>query len=323
MKLENIGFYTLSNSRALNTSMNSPLWRCELLVTDKCNFNCPYCRGFKLNYKNGMTFDSMKKVIDLWCDNGLKNIRFSGGEPTLNKNLLPIVNYTRCKDVERIAISTNGSQSLSYYKKLLISGVNDFSISFDACCSLTAQKMSGVNNDDLYKRLIDNIYCLSAETYVTLGVVLTNDNIDELKNIIKIGFDIGVSDIRIITAAQWNKQIDFDIDNTILNSMPILKYRIDNIKKQRNMRGIRDNDSSICKLVLDDMCVVNGYHYPCIIHFREGGNPIGEINKSIEEIREDRNRWMRTHNTHKDSICKKNCLDVCVDYNNCARGMII
>ena len=45
MKLEDIGFYTLSDARVMQTSMCSPLWRCELLVTGKCNFSCLYCRG--------------------------------------------------------------------------------------------------------------------------------------------------------------------------------------------------------------------------------------------------------------------------------------
>jgi len=45
MKLEDIGFYTLSDERAKNTSINTSLKRCEILITDKCNLKCPYCRG--------------------------------------------------------------------------------------------------------------------------------------------------------------------------------------------------------------------------------------------------------------------------------------
>jgi hypothetical protein len=44
MKLEDIGFYTLSDNRALNVSAWSPMIRCELVLTDRCNFRCPYCR---------------------------------------------------------------------------------------------------------------------------------------------------------------------------------------------------------------------------------------------------------------------------------------
>lgn len=47
MKLEDIGFYTLFDERAKNVSWNSDLQRCELILTDKCNFKCVYCRGIK------------------------------------------------------------------------------------------------------------------------------------------------------------------------------------------------------------------------------------------------------------------------------------
>lgn len=39
--LENIGFYTLSDYRASQCSVSSPLWRCELILTDRCNYHCP------------------------------------------------------------------------------------------------------------------------------------------------------------------------------------------------------------------------------------------------------------------------------------------
>ena len=43
MKLEDIGFYTLTDERAANTCKDSRLSRCELILTDVCNFKCPYC----------------------------------------------------------------------------------------------------------------------------------------------------------------------------------------------------------------------------------------------------------------------------------------
>ena len=47
MKLENIGFYTLSDERAKNVSITSRMKRCELIITEYCNFSCGYCRGLK------------------------------------------------------------------------------------------------------------------------------------------------------------------------------------------------------------------------------------------------------------------------------------
>ena len=84
MKLEDIGFYTLSDSRVKQLSATSPLWRCELILTDRCNFKCPYCRGIKPQIGD-ISLDDAKNIVALWSVAGLKNIRFSGGEPTTDR----------------------------------------------------------------------------------------------------------------------------------------------------------------------------------------------------------------------------------------------
>ena len=61
------------------------------------------------------------------------------------------------------------------------------------------------------------------------------------------------------------------------------------------------------------MAVVGDYHFPCIIYMREQGNPIGKID---ENVRLERQKWMNNTDCYKDPICKHNCLDVCVEYNN-------
>jgi hypothetical protein len=38
MELEKIGFYTLSDERAENVTHETPLQRCELILTEDCNF---------------------------------------------------------------------------------------------------------------------------------------------------------------------------------------------------------------------------------------------------------------------------------------------
>jgi len=96
-KLEDIGFYTLEDGRAKNTSISSPLWRCELLLTSRCNFKCPYCRGVKDDFSGDLSLGDAKHVVDLWADGGLRNVRFSGGEPTVWKPLPELIKYTASK----------------------------------------------------------------------------------------------------------------------------------------------------------------------------------------------------------------------------------
>jgi hypothetical protein len=64
------------------------------------------------------------------------------------------------------------------------------------------------------------------------------------------------------------------------------------------------------------MAVLGDDHYPCIIYLREGGRPIGKVGPNM---RQERSAWCDRHDAHKDPICSKNCLDVCVDYNNKVR----
>jgi len=156
MKLEEIGFYTLNDNRCKRASADSQLMRCELILTDACNFKCPYCRGVRDDIKGTLPLEKAKYIVDLWAKDNLKNIRFSGGEPTVYKDLVELIEYTKSRGVEKIALSTNGSANFQLYQKLINAGVNDFSISLDACCSAFGDMMAG-GIDGAWNKVIENI----------------------------------------------------------------------------------------------------------------------------------------------------------------------
>jgi hypothetical protein len=215
--------------------------------------------------------------------------------------------------VERIAVSTNGSAPFSEYQNLIDCGVNDFSISLDACCASFGDVMSGVPGE--WERVVENIKRISELTYVTVGVVLTEKTIDTAVDVIKFAHDLGVADIRIISAAQYNQVVRNvqNIPQYILDSHPILRYRVGHFLEGRNVRGIQETDCHKCHIVKDDSAVAGSWHFPCVIYLREGGSPIGEVGP---EMRQERMEWFHEHNSYLDPICRKNCLDVCIDYNN-------
>ncbi len=308
--LESIGFYTLSDARVKQAGVGSPLWRCELILTARCNFKCPYCRhvGGK-----DIPFERAADIVRLWSSQGLKNIRFSGGEPTLYAGLNGLVHIARSVGVERIAVSTNGSAPIEEYRALANSGVNDFSVSLDACCAEDGDKMAG-GVKGAWETVVENIRLMSEFTYVTVGVVLTEQNAATVNDIITFADSLGVADIRVIPAAQDGMWLeDVKVDDALLDRHPILKYRIRNMQAGKSVRGLKTTDSNRCGLVMDDMAVMGNQHYPCIIYMRERGKAIGTIGPNM---RQERAKWSAEHDTHADPICSKNCLDVCVDYNN-------
>ena len=319
-KLENIGFYTLSDKRAQNSNEFSQMKRCEMIITEYCNFSCPYCRGLssevygKRKVKQ-LSLEEIKHNIDLWCENEpLENIRFSGGEPTLHPDIVEIVKHAAHKGISRIAVSTNGSNSFELYAALIASGVNDFSISLDACCAEDGDKLAG-NKQGSWEKVVSNIERLSRLTYVTVGVVLSPENIDKTISTIEYAHNLGVSDIRIISAAQWNQPIPRlnEVSAEIREAHPILDYRIKHFAEGRNVRGIKRTDTNKCGLVLDDSVIAGDYHFPCVIYMREHGDPVGKVS---DNMRAERKAWYDKHDCYNDVICRKNCLDVCIDYNN-------
>lgn len=318
--LKDIGFYTLSDDRAKNISLTSQMKRGEIILLEACNFNCPYCRGLKDEIYGDrkdkkLSLEEVKNIIDIWCDPlPIENIRFSGGEPTLHPDIIEIVTYAKLKGVKRIAISTNGSNDFNLYQKLIECGVNDCSISLDACCAEVGDKMSGgIKNS--WDKVVDNIKNISKICYVTVGIVLTKDNIDTINDIIVFADSLGVADIRIISSAQENflvaglEKIPIDI----LEKHPILKYRVIQFIKGENVRGISEKDCHKCHLVHDDSAIAGKYAYPCIIWLREGGDPICEVGP---DMRQKRHEWFLKHNSYDNLICRKNCIDACVELNN-------
>ena len=313
MRLETIGFYTLSDDRALHVSAVSPMQRCEMILTDKCNFRCPYCRGLRADCKGDMDPDLALETLERWCDDGLQNVRFSGGEPLTYRNLFDLVWYCRHRAVKHIAISSNGSFPLGDYEALIRYGVNDFSISLDACCASYADRMAGVSGK--WERVTSNIREIAKRVYTTVGVVLTEENAPQVCEIVKFAHDLGVADIRIIPAAQEGNMIEGveKIPQEILDAHPILKYRVNNLLQGIPVRGIQEYDTHTCYMALDDSVVAGNHHYPCVIYLREQGEPIGRIGPNM---RGERVAWVAQHDTHKDPICKKNCLDVCCAHSN-------
>jgi len=207
-------------------------------------------------------------------------------------------------------------------KKLIDAGVNDFSVSLDSCCAETGDKMAW-DKPSAWKKVVENIKFLFKVSYVTVGVVFTPENVNEFKDLVEFADSLGVADIRILSSAQWNQEFyDMKFSDVLLERHPILKYRMSHFSGHRHVRGIKETDSNTCQLMLDDMAILNGFHFPCIIYMREQGMPIGKIDynltpeKAIEKIRKERLDWVKNNNTHTNLICKKNCLDVCIDFNN-------
>jgi molybdenum cofactor biosynthesis enzyme MoaA len=96
------------------------------MLGSRCNYDCMYCPT-ELHDSTSRPHDlaTMQQVWrNIYNKTQHKNlpykISFTGGEVTANKNFLPLVEWLRTNysDVAMILLTTNGSASQQYYKKL-------------------------------------------------------------------------------------------------------------------------------------------------------------------------------------------------------------
>lgn len=108
------------------------------MLSKRCNYDCMYC---STDWHDSTSyFDSLDELKQYWLDIYAKTknknlkykISFSGGELTGNKNFLPFVKWLRENydlNIKTILLTTNGSATESYYRKLF-KFIDNISFSF-------------------------------------------------------------------------------------------------------------------------------------------------------------------------------------------------
>ncbi len=307
--LEHMGFYTMTDERCRHTSRTSRLGRCVLVLTERCNFACPYCRSHEGEH---MPTERVRSVMRLWAEQDLFALLFTGGEPTVHPDLLDLVEYAKELNIERVGLATNGSADIDLYERLWKAGVDDFSISLDADNPEDAATLSG-RPPETWRKVVENIRQIARLTRTTVGFVIDEHNVARAEAVVRFALSLGVDDIRVNPAAQYSTHLPImDIEPELSSRYPNLRWRLRNRAQGLGVRGLRAGDASRCWLAFDEMTVSGEYHYPCFVYMREGGKPIGRIGP---DVREQRERWLWQHQPANDPICVHNCADCCSAFN--------
>ena len=98
----------------------------QWMLGSLCNYDCMYCpKELHDNYSIPHDLEKLKETWEtIYNKTKYTNLNykicFSGGEVTANKNFLPLITWLAKNfvEVKEIIITTNGSASLNYYKKL-------------------------------------------------------------------------------------------------------------------------------------------------------------------------------------------------------------
>src|ERR1700682_2126603 len=97
----------------LADQLGRPLRSLRVSVTDRCNLRCNYCMPEE-NYvwlprQELLTFEEITRLVDVFTSLGVEDVRLTGGEPLLRRDLAGLVRMlTANPRIRDLAMTTNG-----------------------------------------------------------------------------------------------------------------------------------------------------------------------------------------------------------------------
>jgi radical SAM protein with 4Fe4S-binding SPASM domain len=162
--------------------------RMDMALTYSCNNNCYFCyTGGPQKVSELSTADWKMAMDNLW-QNGVPQIVFTGGEPTLRQDLIELVAYAK----EFVTgLVTNGRKLSSLAQQLSQAELDYVQVSLESHVPDIHDKMVGVKG--AWQETRDGIMAaLKNNLEVITNTTLTKDNLVLFPDLIKTGSELGL-----------------------------------------------------------------------------------------------------------------------------------
>jgi cyclic pyranopterin phosphate synthase len=114
-----------------------PIGDVRISVTDRCNFRCQYCmpaEGLPWLQRDALlTYEEITRLVALLGDMGVHDVRLTGGEPLVRKELWRLVeSLSALETVHDLSLTTNGYLLDRQVGDLVAAGLRRVNVSLDA-----------------------------------------------------------------------------------------------------------------------------------------------------------------------------------------------
>jgi len=103
----------------------------DLNLTENCQSKCVTCDYWKTKWEDRITTNRAVELLQEAKALGIQNLRFTGGEPLLRKDLFEILGSLQKGDFKRIILATNGLLIPKYHHDINNSVITDVTVSLD------------------------------------------------------------------------------------------------------------------------------------------------------------------------------------------------
>jgi cyclic pyranopterin phosphate synthase len=136
----------------------------RLSVTDRCNFRCQYCMPADglawLERADILSFEEITRLVGVLVAMGVRDVRLTGGEPLVRRDLPKLVSMLRPIDgLRELSLTTNGYLLERDAEALVEAGVDRFNVSID---SLQRDRFFAITRRDALPQVLRGLEVLAS-----------------------------------------------------------------------------------------------------------------------------------------------------------------
>ena len=208
-------------------------------ITTKCNLNCRTCTIDKTKSLD-VNLNTAKEIMKECKSLGIKAVRFTGGEPLLNKYIENILSYARKKGFY-VLLNTNATAISTATLKLLEKTVDNILISLQGFNQESDRALTKSNID--FKRKIANMVRLKSKIpIVRVGTVISKTLIKNMEKYYRLIRRIGIDNWELYRPIVNNNDSEFIISKKELLKVMGFLFEI----KKRGMKVKIANPVPFC-----------------------------------------------------------------------------
>jgi len=193
---------TPAKTELVRDLLGRPLASLRVSVIDRCDLRCQYCMPEEhytwLPRQDILNAAEIERVVDAFCQVGVRRVRLTGGEPLLRPDLLELVaRLAQLPLVEDLALTTNARQLARWARPLQEAGLQRITVSLD---SLQSARFAALTRRAAHAKVLEGIRSAAATGFDAIkinSVVMRGFNDDELVDLLEFGREVG-AEVRFI-----------------------------------------------------------------------------------------------------------------------------
>lgn len=207
-------------------------------VNTTCNFGCFFCHMEGTGIQaNEMPAIQIIRIIEAAHRLGINKVKFTGGEPTLRRDIVEIVRRTRKIITGDISMTTNGTRLKQLASGLREAGLDRINVSMH---SIDREGFRFITGVDAIERVVEGIACAREAGFDNIKVnfvALKGINVDQIPKMI----DLSAREKFMLQI------IEYEVPREQETSDEYLKYHysLDRLEEDLSSRSFRIDHNSI------------------------------------------------------------------------------